>query len=161
MRFGVRLGVDVGEVRVGLAKSDPIGILASPIATLPRDHEESTDITSIVKQAEKLEAMEIIVGLPKLLSGKDGISANLAENYAKLLSDRLPKISVRLFDERLSTVRAHSTLRANGLKTAKHRKIIDQVAAVDILQNALDTERNTGRIPGEEVPGKSGRKEDS
>ncbi|MFT4147478.1 MAG: Holliday junction resolvase RuvX [Micrococcaceae bacterium] len=159
MRIGVRLAVDVGQVRVGVAKSDAMGILASPVKTLLRDELENTDIHELVDIAEELQAIEIIFGFPKLLSGKEGNSAKFSQEYATLVACKLPQVSVRLVDERLSTVRAHETLRENGIKTIKHRKVIDQVAAVDILQHALDMERNTAKLPGKEVQCRESNKE--
>lgn len=151
MRRGVRLGVDVGEARVGLAVSDPDGILATPVATLPRDTDGLTDVQSIVEEAQQRGALEVIVGLPRTLAGTEGQAAAAIRDYAVTLRRRLGQVPVRLFDERLSTVDAHRSLHASGVAGRRHRARVDQAAAVVILQAALDTERNTGGPAGEEL----------
>lgn len=151
MRTGVRLGVDVGEVRVGLAACDPDGLIATPVSTLRRDHVEFTDLDEVVDQARIRCAVEVVVGLPRGLSGTDGIAAERARGYAQSLCQRLSGVPVRLWDERLSTVDAHRGLRASGVPTRRHRDSVDQVAAVLILQTALDAERATGSPGGEVV----------
>lgn len=150
MRHGVRLGVDVGSVRVGLAVSDPHGMLATPVETLARDTsgaEVPSDLRRIADEVVEREAMEVLVGLPRSLSGAEGPAATAAREYASALA-RLVQVPVRLVDERLSTVAAHRSLHAAGMKGRKQRAVVDQVAAVVLLQNALDTERGTGRPPG-------------
>jgi putative Holliday junction resolvase len=147
----VRLGVDVGDARVGLAASDPAGVLATPVATLRRDPEDLSDVQAIVDEAVRREAVEVVVGLPRTLSGSEGVAARSVRDYAETLHRRLGGVPVRLFDERLSTVDAHRSLHASGVAGRRHRARVDQVAAVVILQAALDTERNTGGPAGEEV----------
>ena len=151
MRRGVRLGVDVGEARVGLAASDPDGILATPVATLARDREGRTDLQAIVEKAREREAIEVVVGLPRSLAGTEGAAAAAIRDYALALRRRLGQVPVRLFDERLSTVDAHRSLHASGVAGRRHRAFVDQAAAVVILQAALDTERITGGPAGEEL----------
>lgn len=156
MRPGVRLGVDVGTVRVGVAVSDPSGVLASPYATLPRTwpsgaEADEDDIAAIVALAEEREAIEVIVGLPRSLSGAEGPSAEAARKYAAELALRLAPVSVRLVDERLTSVDAHRALRASGVDGRRQRAVVDQAAAVLILQAGLDEERGSGRPPGEPV----------
>jgi putative Holliday junction resolvase len=101
-------------------------------------------------------AVEVIVGLPRTLQGKERASAEMARNYAELLVQALGRVGVdvpvRLVDERLSTVSAHSALHAAGVGSREHRKIIDQVAAAGILQHALDMERSLGTPVGNLVP---------
>lgn len=148
---GVRLGVDVGDVRVGLARSDLDGMIATPIETLERD----TAVQRIVQEAVELEARVIMVGLPRSLSGAEGPAAQKARDFAVELvaataaDTEAPE--VRLIDERLTTVSAHQALHRSGRKGRKHRQVVDQVAAVMILQQALDTERATGARTGERV----------
>ncbi|CAN5381504.1 Holliday junction resolvase RuvX [soil metagenome] len=152
MRLGVRLGVDVGEARVGLAACDPDALIATPVATLRRDSKGHSDIEEIAREAGVRSAVEIVIGLPRGLSGVDGIAAEHARGYAKALRRRLPGVPVRLWDERLSTVDAHRGLRMSGVPTRRHRESVDQLAAVLILQSALDAERATGS-PGGEIVG--------
>lgn len=157
MRQGVRLGVDVGEVRVGLAASDPAGVLATPVETLTRDREGLGDIDQIVAQARERAALEVVVGLPRTLSGDEGVAARGVRDYAAALHRRLGGTPVRLVDERLSTVDAHRALHSSGVPGRRHRARVDQAAAVVILQAALDMERSTGRPPGEALGGRKPR----
>ena len=154
LRRGVRLGVDVGTVRVGLARCDPDGILASPVATLTRA-DDGADRAQIVALAEELSALEVVVGLPRSLDGKARASARAATDYATRLAGdlarRTPGVEVRLVDERLTTASAHRAMHASGRSGRRHREVVDQVAAVLILETALDIERSTGRPPGRTV----------
>ena len=150
MRPGVRLGVDVGSVRVGLAASDREGLVASPVATLARDDKARSDVAAVVAQAREREAVEVVVGLPRSMSGREGPAAAAARRYAATLSAALAPTAVRLVDERLSTVSAHRALRAAGRPGRRQRSVVDQVAAVVILQQALDAERASG-VLGERV----------
>ena len=149
MRAGVRLGVDVGTVRVGVARSDPAGLLATPLETVARRARGGdADLTRIGELVTLCEAMEIVVGLPRSLSGDEGASARAARAYAVAIARRVSPVPVRLVDERLSTVSAHQHLREAGVKARRHRPVVDQAAAVVILQSALDAERASGRPPG-------------
>jgi putative Holliday junction resolvase len=150
VRRGVRLGVDAGSVRIGVARSDPGGILASPLETVRNGR---GDVDRIVALAAENEAVEVIVGLPTSLSGREGPAAREARRFAARIARRLPPGSVRLFDERLTTVTAESGLRERGVHGQARRKVVDQAAAAVLLQAALDAERLTGRPPGEIVRG--------
>ncbi|WP_309225720.1 Holliday junction resolvase RuvX [Quadrisphaera sp. INWT6] len=157
MRRGVRLCVDVGSVRVGLAASDPDGLIASPVETLRRDRAHGSDLQRIVTEAAERGAVEIVVGLPFSLSGREGPAAAHVRGYAADLAGRVAPVPVRLVDERLSTVSAHQALTASGRSGRRHRQVVDQVAAVLVLQTALDAERASGRPPGSTVdPGPAG-----
>lgn len=145
---GPRLGVDVGSVRVGLAASDPDGLVATPVATLPRGR---GDVATIVDEVRQRGAQTVYVGLPRHLSGAEGASASAARAYASALAQAVAPIQVRLVDERMSTVSAHRALTASGRPGRRHRSVVDQAAAVVILQDALDAERATGHRPGERV----------
>jgi putative holliday junction resolvase len=149
MRRGVRLGVDAGSVRVGVAASDPAGVLASPVAVLRRDAQENRDLDEIAGIVAERDAVEVLVGLPRSLSGREGPSAAKARQYAEALAARLRPTPVRLVDERMTTVEASKGLRSAGLRTRAARQVIDAAAAVVILQHALDAERATGLVPGE------------
>jgi putative Holliday junction resolvase len=127
------IGVDVGSVRVGVAASDRDGILASPVATLER----ASALDSLVALVAEREAVEVVVGHPRHLSGATGASARDAEAFAAELGERCG-VPVRLVDERLTTVSASRTLRDRGVKAKEQRAVIDQAAAVAILQSALD-----------------------
>ena len=134
------LGVDVGTARVGLALSDPTGALASPLETVRRAKNRS-DLDRIAALVVEHEVTEIVVGEPVHLSGASGASAQDASNYAQELADRIPDVPVILIDERLSTVTAASHLREAGIDSRKQRPVIDQAAAVVILQQFLDSGR--------------------
>ena len=134
------LGVDVGTVRVGLALSDPTGTLASPLETLKRAKNHS-DLDRLAALVVEHEVTEVVVGEPVHLSGASGASAQDAGNYAQELADRIPDVPVILIDERLSTVTAASHLREGGIDSRKQRAVIDQAAAVVILQQFLDSRR--------------------
>lgn len=145
---GVRLAVDVGKARVGVARSDPDGLLAVPLETVPR---KGTPIDRIAELAAEYEAIEIIVGLPLNLRGIDTASTADARAFAAQLAAASPS-PVRLVDERLSTVSAHHALRESGRSQRSSRSMVDQVAAVVFLQHALDIEKRTGQPAGELVP---------
>jgi putative Holliday junction resolvase len=134
-RKGVRLGVDVGTVRVGVAMSDPHGVLATPVSTLARDAVGGTDLTAL---AEKHEVVEVVVGLPKTLRGSDGPAVLAARQYGDALAARIAPVPVVYVDERLTTVSADRQLRDAGVRGRAKRKVVDQVAAIRILQNRLD-----------------------
>ncbi|WP_265521279.1 Holliday junction resolvase RuvX [Oerskovia flava] len=153
---GARLGVDVGSVRVGLAASDPDGLIATPVATLPRDTARRsvgapTDVARIAEEVAERGASVVYVGLPRHLSGNEGSATQEARAYAGSIASIIDPVPVRLVDERMTTVSAHQALRASGRSGRKHRTVVDQAAAVIILQTALDSERATGARAGELV----------
>jgi putative Holliday junction resolvase len=147
---GARLAIDYGERRIGIAKSDNSRLIASPVVTL--DNSESTDnvysaIKDIVKESN---AMLVYIGLPLHLSGKESASSEKARVFAGLLKQHLPQeIQIRLLDERLTTSSAVGELKNDGLKSS--RESIDQLAAVKILEFALEVERLSGKAAGHEV----------
>lgn len=146
MRPGVRIGVDVGEVRIGLAQCDPSGSLATPVETVARGTGDLARIQAVVSESG---AVEVVVGLPRSLSGGEGPAAARVREFARSIARVVDPVPVRMSDERLSTVSAEAVLRGSGKNGKKRRAVIDQAAAVVILQNALDTERNSGHAPGE------------
>ena len=148
MRHGVRLGLDPGDARIGVARSDPTGFLATPLETVRRG---GGDVRRIVRLAADAEAVEVVVGLPRSLSGGEGPAAAKTRSWASTLARALSPLPVRLVDERLTTVSAEAMLRDRGVKGRARRAVVDQVAAVVILQHALDTERATGTPPGEVI----------
>ena len=147
----MRLAVDVGSVRVGLAACDPDGLVASPVDTLARDERGRADVRRIAAEAGERAALEVLVGLPLSLDGAERRAAGLAREYAAALAAAVAPVPVRLVDERLSTAGAHRSLHEAGRKGRAHRAVVDQVAAVWILQGALDAERASGRAPGRVV----------
>jgi putative Holliday junction resolvase len=148
MRNGVRLAVDVGSVRVGVARSDPGGILATPLTVVPSGPAAKDEL---VKLATDAEAIEVIVGLPTSLSGREGPAAAGARDFAADLAGRLAPIPVRLVDERFTTTAAHDALRRSGKDSRARRQVVDAAAAAVLLQAALDAERATGRPAGQLV----------
>lgn len=147
-RRGVRLGVDVGKARIGVARCDPDGLLAVPVETVPRTDASAARVAEL---AAELGAFEILVGLPISLGGAETASTADARALAFEIgvATGLP---VRLVDERLSTVSAHAVLRDAGRSQKSSRKIVDQVAAVVLLQQAIDVEKSTGTPTGELLP---------
>lgn len=148
MRSGVRVGIDPGDARIGVARSDPSGVLATPLETVPRGR---GDVRRIGRIVVEVEAVEVVVGLPRSLKGSEGPAAAKVREFAGQLARRVAPVPVRLCDERLTTVSAESMLRDQGRKGSKRRAVVDMVAATVILQNALDTERTRGSAPGELV----------
>ncbi|AXI80719.1 Holliday junction resolvase RuvX [Peterkaempfera bronchialis] len=148
MRRGRRISVDVGDARIGVASCDPDGLLATPVETVPAGGKARARIAAIVAE---YEAIEVVVGLPRSLSGKEGPAAAKVRTFAGGLAALVAPVPVRLVDERMSTVTATHGLRASGVKSKKGRSVIDQAAAVVILQSALEAERVSGNPPGESV----------
>ncbi|WP_067199580.1 Holliday junction resolvase RuvX [Microbacterium sp. XT11] len=147
-RRGVRIGVDVGRARIGVARCDPDGMLAVPVETVQRSE---TSIDRIAEIAAEYDVLEFVVGLPVNMQGADTASTTDARGFAADLARRTG-IAVRLVDERLSTVSAHAALRSSGRTQKNSRSIVDQVAAVVLLQQAVDTEKSTGNPPGATIP---------
>lgn len=144
---GVRLAVDVGSVRVGVARSDPDGVLAVPEATLARGADA---ISRLVSLAREHDACIVYVGLPITLEGSHGAAADAAVDFARELA-RAVTVPVHLVDERLSTVTAQRYLRDAGRSTKESRGYVDQAAAVVILESALARERADGTRAGRAV----------
>jgi putative Holliday junction resolvase len=142
MTVGVWIGVDVGTVRVGVARSDPSGILASPVRTLARDPAGRRDLDELVQIVHDAGAVGVVVGLPTTLKGREGAAADMARAYGAELAARIDPIPVRHLDERLTTVSAQRKLHRSGVRGSKAvRAIIDQAAAVELLQHWLDLQR--------------------
>ncbi|KOX22017.1 MULTISPECIES: Holliday junction resolvase RuvX [unclassified Streptomyces] len=150
MRRGRRIAVDVGDARIGVASCDPDGVLATPVETVP-----GRDVPAAHRRlrqiVEEYEPIEVVVGLPRSLSGREGPAATKVRAFAREMAKGVAPVPVRLVDERMTTVTATQGLRASGVKAKKGRSVIDQAAAVIILQNALESERVSGNPPGEGV----------
>jgi putative Holliday junction resolvase len=152
VRRGRRLGIDWGDARIGVAVSDPDGLLAVPLDHVRAGDDELARIADLVLEYEPIE---LVVGLPRSLNGTEGPAAakvrqkvsGLVERLADRFGSDAP--AVRLVDERLSTVSASRRLQAGGKSAKKQRSMIDSEAAREILDRALDTERATGTAPGE------------
>lgn len=139
---GVWIGVDVGTVRVGVARSDPAGVLATPVVTLARDTREDRDIAELASLVAEHHAVGVVVGLPRTLAGREGTSAQLARDYAARLAAEIAPVPVEHVDERLTTVSAQRKLQQGGVKGSRaKRAVIDQAAAVELLQHWLDSLR--------------------
>ena len=132
----VFIGVDLGDKRIGLSKSDPLGLIASPIKTIPAVN-INTDVKNVVNFATECAAQRIVIGLPLLMSGQKGSQANKAAAFAKLLSDNT-SIPVQEEDERLSSIEAENILNFNRQKSQIKSKPLDSYAAAIILQRYLD-----------------------
>lgn len=142
-RPGIRLAIDVGRARVGVARSDPHALLAVPVTTAARDGA----LVEIIRLVDDFSPLEVVVGLPLSLAGHHTASTNDAVNFAQELAKAI-SCPVRMVDERLSTVSAMSGLHQAGKSTKSAKEIIDQAAAVILLQHCLDSEKNSGRPPG-------------
>jgi len=140
----VRLAIDVGSVRVGVARSDPDALLAVPEATLTCDDQLVARLATL---ADEWSAIAIYVGLPRTLAGEDGLAAQAARGLASSLAATV-ECPVQLIDERLSTVEAQRALRDAGRDARASRPVIDQAAAVLILEHALALERAAGTLAG-------------
>lgn len=128
------VAVDVGTVRVGVAASDPDRLLASPVETVP-----APGHARVAELVAEREAVLVVVGLPTSLSGRAAsASATMARDWAEALAPLVAPVEVRLVDERLTTVTATAALRASGRSAKKGRSVVDQAAAVALLQGVLD-----------------------
>jgi putative Holliday junction resolvase len=138
---GVWFGVDVGTVRVGVARSDPRGVLALPVTTLTRDAASDRDIAALAALMAEYEAVGAVIGLPRTLADREGPSAALARDYGARLAARAAPRPVEFVDERLTTVSAQRKLHQGGVRGRAGRAVIDQAAAVELLQHWLDLHR--------------------
>jgi len=145
VRPGVRLAVDVGSVRVGIARSDATGTLAVPECTLDGRKDWVANLARLVVD---LEPIEVIIGLPVSLDGAEHAAAARVRAFLPRIAEACPDVPLRLVDERLTTTAAHTQFREAGVSTRKGRGLVDQAAAVIMLQNTLDAERATGQAPG-------------
>jgi RNAse H-fold protein YqgF len=145
-RIGRRIGIDVGAVRVGVAICDPEGLLATPLQTVPRDREGGSDVRTVAALVAEHEAAGVVVGLPRTMRGEEGPAAAAAREFGTALEAVLD-VPVEYVDERLTTVVATRQLRAAGRSAKRQRAVVDQVAAVGILQSWLDRRRSAQGEP--------------
>jgi putative Holliday junction resolvase len=150
MITGVRLALDVGSVRIGVAKCDAEGLLATPLTTISSGPEAVDQVVDLLLE---YEAICVYIGKPISLAGKDTASTQSAIDFACEVAAKLKDsdTQVRLIDERLSTVSAQRGMHEAGRNVKQSRDAIDQAAAVVILEHALASERNSGTLVGEEV----------
>jgi len=146
-RRGVRLGVDWGDARIGVAACDRDGVLAYPLDTVAAGPDEIGRLAGLVAEQQPLE---VVVGLPRSLSGADGPAAAKVRERAAALAAAI-SVPVRLVDERLTTVTASRRLRDSGKRARQQRSVIDAAAAAAILEQAIAVERSRGAPPGELV----------
>ncbi len=148
-RTGVRIALDWGQARIGVAACDARGTLAYPVETIA----PASDLGVVQRRLDAIvaeyEPMELVLGLPRHLKGVEGAAAGGVRERAAWLASKLPGLPIRLVDERLTTVVASQQLHEAGRSAKRQRAFIDQAAAVAILDQALSTERNTGRPAGE------------
>jgi putative Holliday junction resolvase len=137
----VWLGVDVGTVRVGVARTDPQGLLAVPVTTLRRDARTDRDLDQLAALVIEYEAAGVVIGLPVTLAGREGDSARIAREYGASLARRVTPVPVEFVDERLTTVSAQRKLSQGGVRGRAGRAVIDQAAAVELLQHWLESRR--------------------
>jgi len=140
------LALDLGEVRIGLALSDPLGVVAHPLETLASDGARR-DLERVERLIRDREVVRVVVGLPLHMSGDEGSGAAAARRFAARLRGRVPGVEVVLWDERLTTVQAERAMRAANVRRGKRREVIDGLAAVLILQNYLDSRSAGGTDP--------------
>jgi putative holliday junction resolvase len=141
----VWFAVDVGTVRVGVARCDPQGLLALPLVTLARRRGSDADVGELADLIAEYEAVGVVVGLPRTLAGQEGASATMARDYGSALAERIAPVPVEYLDERLTTVSAQRKLRQSGVRGPAGRALIDQAAAVELLEHWLDVHRRGGR----------------
>jgi putative Holliday junction resolvase len=137
-RDGVWLGVDVGTVRVGVAKSDARGSLASPLITLRRQARTDADVDELAVLVAEHNVTGVVIGLPRTMGNREGPAVTMARQYGDLLLARISPTPIEFVDERLTTVTAGRTLSESGIRGRAQRAVIDQMAAVVILQHWLD-----------------------
>lgn len=155
--LGRRLGVDVGTVRIGTALSDRAASLATPLETIARKtryrQPDKADIARLVTIIKEYEVVEVVIGLPRNLKGEGSKSVLQAKEIAFRLRRRCPKLAIRYGDERLTTVVATQALQASGRSSRNSRDVIDQAAAVEILQSWLDGRKNyLARLEAQAAP---------
>ena len=138
MQRGRRIAFDYGDVRIGVAASDADSIICSPLTTLKSS--DKSLLKSITEIFLDIQPIQIFVGRPALLSGKDGASTDKAVAFADLLRG-ITDVEVIMVDERLSTVSAARTLREAGKNAKDSKESIDMAAAVGILEFAIDLEK--------------------
>ena len=135
------LALDIGERRIGVALSDPSGLLATPLTTIHRRH-HTADIDEVLRLVDEHDAERVVVGLPLELSGRRGTQAGRVSAFVRAMAERT-QVPVETVDERYSTVQAQRQLRESGVKPSRNRARVDAAAAAIILQSYLDSQRGS------------------
>jgi len=135
------LGLDIGSKRIGVAVSDELGLTAQPVLTLTRKRNPKDDIRSLARLCRRFSCVGIVAGNPLHLSGELSGQAVRNQAFAKELAE-FAGLPLQLWDERLTSREAHAILYAAGKSRQEHKPLVDQVAAVLILQSFLDSARN-------------------
>jgi putative Holliday junction resolvase len=151
-RRGVRIALDWGDARIGVAACDPDGVLAYPVRAVQAGEREIAELIEVIAE---YEPVEVLVGFPRSLSGGEGPAAAQARERAVRLAAAI-RVPVRLVDERLTTVTASQRLREGGKRAKEQRELIDAAAAVAILEQALAFEQSQEKPPGELVSAPGG-----
>ena len=133
------LGLDVGSKRIGIAVSDPLGITAQGLETLQRQNKR-LDFEKLAQVVRYYEVAEIVVGFPLRMSGVEGIQAEKMHRFADELRERVG-LPVHLWDERLTSAEANRLLRETDMSILRRRQVVDQMAAVLILQSWMERQR--------------------
>ena len=144
------MGLDVGDRRVGVAVSDELGITAQPVLTLVRTNRKQ-DLKSIQRLIRRFHCTAIVVGNPLYMSGDQSPQAAKAQAFAQMLREETG-LPVHLWDERLTTTEAHRHLHAAGRAGSEHKAVVDQVAAVLILESYLSAEKRAASESGNSTP---------
>lgn len=134
------MSVDYGDVRTGLAVCDKSEFLASPVTVLTETYPPKL-ITQIIEKAKSVGAESFVVGLPRNMDGSEGFRAEKCREFGEMLKAQ-SGMDVKMWDERLTTVRAHQALSATNVRGKKRKATVDAVAAVMILQDFLDYRKN-------------------
>lgn len=129
------MGLDVGDRRIGIAVSDALGLTAQPVLTLVRSNRKQ-DLKSLQRLIRRFNCSAIVVGNPLYMSGDQSPQAAKAQAFARMLREETA-LPVHLWDERLTTTEAHRHLHASGRPGSEHKAVVDQVAAVLILESFL------------------------
>jgi len=145
---GTRIAIDWGKARIGVAASHSGTTLAYPVETVPAGADEFRRLVALIGEHA---ARVVYVGYPLTLGGEKAIAAGFVAGKARRLARRIAPVPVYLVDERLSTAAASRSLGAAGRGSRRQRAVIDQAAAVEILQRALDVEERTGAPAGQQI----------
>lgn len=145
-RPGVRLALDWGQARIGVAACDAAGVLAYPVTTVAGSPRTMAELEALVAEHQP---MEVVVGLPTSLRGREEEAAQAIRKHATALQARIAPVPVRLVDERMTTVTAARQLHERGRSARQQRAVIDQAAAVTILNHAIESERVGNEPPGQ------------
>ncbi len=145
---GVRLGLDWGKARIGVAACDGAGMLAYPVETVAAQPDPYPRLRQVIID---YEPQAIVLGLPMTLAGEHGIAAEFVLDQARRLARLVAPLGVYVVDERLTTAQATKQLRAAGRDTRRQRSVVDQAAAVAIVEHVLDAERAGRRVQARRV----------